>query len=77
MNIDALTLILGFATTVVVNVAAVLIAWLSIRQRTDRIETNTNGNLAAANARADVAHETLATVVKTLATNADTTTPTP
>lgn len=56
--------VFALVTTMVVNVAAVLVAYFSIRSRTDRIETNTNGNLNAANARADAAHAALAVVSK-------------
>lgn len=61
--------LLGFASTIVINGSAVLIAWLSLRGRADRIERSTNGALSASNASATAAHEALAHVTQTLANN--------
>jgi hypothetical protein len=59
--------VLGFASTVVINVSAVTIAWLSIKTRTNRIETAANGNLEHERARADAAHSALATIATAVA----------
>lgn len=63
---DQVTLaVISLVTTIVVTGGTVLLAWLSLKEKLTRIEGHTNGLLAAANQRTDVATQALADVATT------------
>jgi len=69
--------VIGLLTTTVITAGSVIIAWLSLKERLTRIEGHTNGLLAAANKRGDVATQALADVATTAVTSALPTPPQP
>lgn len=60
MNDQVWIAVLGVVTTLIVNVAAVVIAYMKLRAPVRLIHTATNGMLREANARAEAAHNALA-----------------